>query len=98
MWSLARLPTNGLNRAHVFGCPVYILNIQLQDGHNVPKWESCACLGLFVGFLPLHLSLFPLVLNIRTGNKSPQYHVVFDDCFKTVASLPLDKSVQQQWN
>jgi hypothetical protein len=98
MWSCTRFPTNGLNCAHDFGCPVYILDPQLQDGHKIPKWEPHACLGLFVGFLPLHLSLVQLVLNILTGKISPQYHVVFDDPFKTVPSLPLGESVQQQWN
>jgi hypothetical protein len=38
------------------------------------------------------------VLKTRTGKISPQYHVVFDELFKTVPSLPLGKSVQQQWN
>jgi hypothetical protein len=98
MWSCTRFLTNGLNRAYVFGCPIYILDPQLQNGHKIPKWEPRACLGLLVGFSPLHLSLVPLVLNIQTGKISPQYHVVFDDHFKIVPSLPLGKSVQQQWN
>ncbi len=96
MWSCTRLPTNGLNCA--LGCPIYVLDPGLQDGHNIPKSEPCACLGLFIGFFSLHLSLVPLVLNILTGKISPQYHVVFDDRFKTVPSLPLGKSVQKQWN
>jgi hypothetical protein len=64
MWSCSRFTKNGLNYAHVFGCPVYILDPRLQDGHKIPKWEPRACLGLFIGFLPLHLSLVLLVLNI----------------------------------
>jgi hypothetical protein len=77
IWSCTRFPTNGLNSAHVFGCPVYVLDPRLQDGHKIPKREPCARFGLFVGFLPLHLPLVPLVLNIQTGNISPQYHVIF---------------------
>jgi hypothetical protein len=96
MWSRTSVPINSLNRAHVFGCPVYVLDPQLQDGHKIPKWEPHACLGLSAGFLPLHSSLVPLVLIILTGKISPQYHVVFDDHFKTAPSLPLGKSVQQQ--
>ena len=53
---------------------------------------------MFVGFSPLHSLLVPLVLNIHTGKISPQYHVVFDDKFETVPSLPLGESLHQQWN
>jgi len=98
LWSRTRFPTNSLGRAHVFGCPVYVLDPKLQDGHKIPKWDPRARLGMFVGFSPLHSSLVPLVLNILTGKISPQYHVVFDDKFETVPSLPLGESLQQQWN
>jgi hypothetical protein len=98
LWTRTRFPTNSLERAHVFGCPVYVLDPKLQDGHKIPKWEPRARLGMFVGFSPLHSSLVPLVLNILTGKISPQYHVVFDDKFETVPSLPLGESLRQQWN
>ena len=98
LWSRTRFPSNSLTRAHVFGCPVYVLDPRLQDGHKIPKWDPRARLGMFVGFSPLHSSLVPLVLNIHTGKISPQYHVVFDDKFETVPSFPLGKSIRQQWN
>jgi hypothetical protein len=82
--------------SHVFGCPVYVLDASLQDGKKIPKWNHWACLGLFLGFTDLHSSLMPLVLNIDTGHISPQFHVIFDNKFKTVTSLaigePLDKN------
>jgi hypothetical protein len=62
---------------HVFGCPVYVLDAALQDGHKIPKWSPRACLSLFLGFSDLHSSQVPLVLNVQTGKISPQYHVIF---------------------
>jgi hypothetical protein len=76
-----------LPRAHVFGCPVYVLDPKLQDGKSIPKWNSRSRQGMFVGFSRDHSSLVPLVLNLQTGHVSPQFHVIFDDHFHTVPSL-----------
>ena len=40
----------------------------------------------------------PLVLNPRTGHISPQFHVVFDDSFSTVASLQDIDEPPSFWN
>jgi hypothetical protein len=64
---------------------------------KMPKWNPQACLGLFLGFLDLHSSLVPLVLNVETGHISPQFHVIFDDKFETVNSLPIDQPLDKQW-
>eukprot|EP00804_Cyclotella_cryptica_P024638 CCRYP_001657-RA/>CCRYP_001657-RA protein AED:0.40 eAED:-0.13 QI:0/0/0/0.5/0.66/0.5/4/0/842 len=64
-----------------------MLDPTLQDGKKIPKWNSSARQGIFVGFLPEHSSLVPLVFNPRTQRMSPQYHVIFDDGFSTVPSL-----------
>ena len=45
-----------------------------QNGHN----------AVVVGISKLHSSMVYLVLNLDTGNVSPQYQVVFDDNFTTV--------------
>ena len=87
-----------LPRTHVFGCPVYVLDPALQDGKKIPKWDPCARLGLFLGFLDLHSSQVPMVLNVTTGRISPQFHVIFDDKFDTVHSLPVDQPLTEQWN
>ena len=76
---------------------MYVLDAVLQDGKKTPKWNPQACLGMFVGFSPVHSSLVPLVLNVRTGKISPQYHVVFDDKFSTVNSLPSNECLNEQW-
>ena len=52
---------------------------------------------MFVGFSQVHSSLVPLVLNVTTGKISPQYHVVFNDKFATVNSLPTEDSLKNQW-
>jgi hypothetical protein len=97
IWSGVHSPSSKLSRAHVFGCPVYVLNASLQDGKKIPKWNPPARLGLFLGFSNLHSSQVPLVLNVATGHISPQFHVIFDNKFETVNSLPLDQSLKKQW-
>ena len=98
IWSQIRFAHEDFRRAHVFGCPVYVLEPKLQDGKKIPKWDPRARLGIFVGFSALHSSLVPLVLNVRTGKISPQYHVIFDDKFETVTSLPPGDSIGKQWD
>jgi transposase InsO family protein len=86
-WSRNRSSHEELRRAHVFGCPVYVLDPRLADGDSIPKWNHRARMGMFLGFSNEHSSLVPLVLNLRTGHVSSQYHVIFDDNFETVPSL-----------
>ena len=73
-----------LRRAHVWGCPVYVLDAKLQDGKKLPKWNRRARMGQFLGFSTTHSSLVAMVRNLHTGHVSPQYHVVFDDKFETI--------------
>jgi hypothetical protein len=73
-----------LRRLHVWGCPVYVLDPKLQDGKKIPKWEPRSRRGKFLGVSPSHSSTIGLILNLRTGYVSPQYHVVYDDEFTTV--------------
>jgi hypothetical protein len=87
IWCSTKSDGSELRRAHVFGCPVYVLDPALQDNKKIPKWNSRSRQGIFVGFSEQHSSLVPLVLNPSTQHISPQYHVVFDDDFTTVPSL-----------
>jgi hypothetical protein len=77
---------NHLTRAHVFGCPVYVLDPRLQDSKSIPKWTMRSRRGIYLGVSKIHSSLVHLVLNPETGAISPQYHCVFDDTFSTVWS------------
>jgi hypothetical protein len=81
----------------VFGCPVYVLDAALQDGHKIPKWVPRACLCVFLGFSSLHSSQVPLVMNVESGKIFPQFHVIFDDKFETVLSLTPEESIGDQW-
>ena len=75
---------NVLQRTHVWGCPVYVLDPKLQDGKKLPKWEPKSRRGQFLGQSPEHSSTIGRILNLKTGRISPQYHVVYDDLFTTV--------------
>ena len=92
------VPRHHLLQAHVWGCPVYVLDPQLQQGKKLPRWQPRARRGVFVGYSPSHSSNVPLILNLQTGSISPQFHVVFDDAFSTVASVAPDDAVPEFWN
>jgi hypothetical protein len=97
LWSSCPSPTEEFNCAHVFGCPVYVLDAALQDRHKIPKWAPCAHLEIFLGFSTLHSSQVPIVMNVDTGKISPQFHIIFDDKFKTVVSMSSGDSLGDQW-
>jgi hypothetical protein len=67
---------------HTFGCPVYALNSKLASGKTIPKWNSRARVGLYIGPSPRHLRNISLVLILDTGQVSPQLHVQHDDFLK----------------
>ena len=92
-----------LQRLHVFGCPVYVLDPALQDGKKIPKWNPRARRGQFLGYSSSHSSLIGLIRNLNTGYVSPQYHCVYDDQFTTVPNhesggiLHEEPFDQQRW-
>jgi hypothetical protein len=63
-----------------------LLDPHLQDGKKIPKWHPRARRGMFLGFSSQHSTNVGLVLNLKTGHISPQYHLVFDDLFSTVST------------
>jgi hypothetical protein len=70
----------------VFGCPVYVLDPTLQDAKKLPKWNRRSRRVVYLGYSRQHSNNVHMVLNLETGNISPQYHLVFDDTFSTVYS------------
>ena len=72
-----------LNQFHPFGCPSYVLNNQLQQGQNVPKWAERVRVGIYLGPSPQHSRSVGLILNLQNGLCSPQFHVKYDDSFET---------------
>ena len=72
----------------MFGSHCFVLDSRLQSGiAGPPKWETRSRLGIYDGHSPSHAGSVTLVLNPRTGQVSPQFHVVFDDLFTTVAYM-----------
>jgi hypothetical protein len=86
LWSKTRFPLRKLHDLHVFGSPVYVLQKRLSDGKSIGKWQprSNRCVNL--GFSDRHAKSVPLVLNPSTGSITPQWNVIFDDWFSTVAT------------
>ena len=69
-------------------CPVYILDAANQSGAiGTPKWEPRSHTGIYLGHSPCHAGSVSLVLNLKSGLVSPQFHVVYDDEFTTVPYL-----------
>ena len=79
--------TPNLNHFQPFGCPVFVLDNKMQSGKKLPKWEVRSRMGVYLGMSMQHARSVALVLNLKTGHVSPQFHVVFDDDFTTVPHL-----------
>ena len=74
-----------------FGCPTYVLKAELQGTTGIhPRWDARSRAGIYLGQSPIHNRNVALVLNIHTGYVSPQFHVKFDESFRTV--------LQDKWN
>jgi len=73
-----------LLRTHVWGCPVFVLEPCLQDGHKIPKFNRRARIGQYLGFSDEHSTLVVQVRNLATNFVSPQFHVIFDDRFTVI--------------
>ena len=93
----SRMDYGVLRSAKVWGCPTYVLDPTLQDGHKLPKWKPRSRRGQFLGFSTDHASNVGLIRNLRTGFISPQFHVVHDEKFETIqrADNAIDKNL---WN
>ena len=73
-----------LDSLHPFGCPAYILENSLQQGKKIDKWANRSRVGMYLGPSPNHARTVHLILSIRTGLVSPQFHVTFDDYFESI--------------
>jgi hypothetical protein len=76
-----------------FGCPVYVLDNQLQSGKPFHKWGQRSKIGVYLGKSPQHGRSVALVLSRETGLVSPQFHVAFDPTFRTVKDI----TSKSQW-
>ena len=77
-----------------FGCPVYVLESELQDLKPYHKWKERSKVGIYLGMSPMHGKNVALVLNRTTGLVSPQFHVKFDSLFHSVEQDKYDSQWQ----
>ena len=49
LFTNTKLDHTHLRRTHVWGCPAYVLDPKLQDGHKLPKWSPRSRRGQFLG-------------------------------------------------
>lgn len=76
--------TGQTTRFHTFGCPVFVLDPSLQQGHKTPIWRPWARQATYLGLSQWHAQTVPIVLILITGLCSPKYHIVFNDYFMTM--------------
>ena len=86
LWSKTRFPMQKLLSLHVWGCPVYVLEKNLADGKSIGRWKAKSQRMVYMGYSDRHSSDVPLVLNPFTGSITPQWNIVIDDWFATVAT------------
>ena len=85
-WSKTRFPLRKLHSLHVWGCPTYVLQKNLADGKSIGRWQPRSQRSQNMGFSEKHSLDVPYVLNIATGNITPQWNLVFDDWFTTITN------------
>lgn len=87
-----------LRHHHPFGCPTYVLDGDLQSGKKAgKKWTDRARLGVNLGFSPQHSKSVALVLSLKSGLVSPQFHCQFDEAFQTVQGLDMNLQPPSLW-
>jgi hypothetical protein len=69
---------------HPLLCPVYVLDIRMQECTSHPKWKKCTTQKVYTGHLYHYSKYVPMVWNPKTKLVSPQFHIMFDDNFDTV--------------
>ena len=80
-----------------FGCPVYVLDSDLQTGKKIEKWSDRARMGIYLGMSPQHARMVALVLSLQSGLVSPQFHVRMDPTFQTLRTVYGGQPPKSQW-
>ena len=73
-----------LETLHPLGCPACVLENALQQGNKIRKWENRSRIGMYLGPSPTHARSVHLILSIKTGLVSPQFHVKFDSFYEMI--------------
>jgi hypothetical protein len=69
----------------------------MQAGKKLPKWQLRSRMGINLGISNQHARSIALVLNLRTGHVSPQFHDKFDPKFQTVRESLGNSAPQSEW-
>jgi hypothetical protein len=91
------IPHHRLLDLHFWGCPVNVMDPQMQQGRKLPRSQTRSRRGVTSGLSLQHSSEVPLVLNLQTGSIDTQYHVVFNDQFTTVSSIEREMDPPSHW-
>jgi hypothetical protein len=89
--------TPNLNHFQPFGCPVLVVDIEMQSGKKLPKWEVRLRMGIYLCMSMQHARSVNLVLCLKTRHVSPQFHVTFDPKFETVRQSLGNLSLPSEW-
>jgi hypothetical protein len=86
-----------LQHFHHFGCPVYVLDHNLQAGRRSGmKWKERVRVGINLGFSPQHAKSVHLILSLQSGCVSPQFHCTFDSTFESLKEYNIPPSLWQE--
>ena len=86
-----------IKNQHHFGCPVYVLQQEIQNGRKARKWQDRTRIGINLGYSSRHAHSVSLVLSLQTGLVSPQFHCSYDDLFETTTGTQARSIPKSQW-
>ena len=82
---------------NTFGSPCFILYPKICQKKSIPKWKPRSRQAVYLGTSPQHEGSVALVLNLKTGYISPQFHIVFDDDF-TITTTMITNKLPDNWD
>ena len=82
---------------HTFGSPCFILDTKLCQNNYIPKLTTWSRQAVYLGISLQHTGSVALVLNLKTGYISPQFHIVFDDNF-TITTASITNKLPDNWD
>ena len=68
----------------------------LQAGCKAWKWADRSHMGIYLGLSPQHVHSVGLILSLKTGLVSPQFHLLFDDMIGKGEATLLPDSLWQE--
>ena len=82
---------------HIFGSPCCILDPKLCQKQYIPKWTPRSRKSVYLDISPQCAGSVALVLNLKSGYISPQFHIIFDDDFTTTTAR-LTNKLPDNWD